>query len=101
MRPDPGRDLLDERIRAASVDERVAWITAKRALGFLLVWQQADAAGPMSEVERADFILRRLYPEMPQTWFADVIEKLAARQAAGTWHGFQRPSPLTTPDHLP
>jgi len=40
---------------------------------------------------QAEFILRRLYPEMPESWFADVLSKLAAKHVAGEWHGFQRP----------
>jgi len=62
-----------------------------REKGHLLVWQQADAAGPMSELERAMFILDRLYPEMPAEHRQQTREKLAALAAAGKWHGFKRP----------
>ncbi len=62
-----------------------------REKGHLLVWQQADAAGPMSELERAAFILDRLYPEMPVQHREQTLAKLAALAAAGKWHGFKRP----------
>lgn len=57
----------------------------------LLVWQQADAAGPMSELERAMFIIDRLYPEMPPQHREQFQTKLAALAAAGTWHGSSAP----------
>jgi len=59
--------------------------------GLRTVWQQVDAAGIDNPVEQADFILRRLYPEMPESWFVDVVAKLCAKHVAGEWHGFQRP----------
>ena len=74
-----------------SPERRSATSSELRERGLLLVWQQADAAGPMPEVERAEFILRRLYPEMSEAWFVDVVGKFAARYSAGTWQGFQRP----------
>lgn len=91
MHPDPGQALLDERIAASSVEERVAWSTSKRALGFRLVWQQVDDAGITHPVEKADFMLRRLYPEMPESWFEEVVTKLTQAYADGTWQGFERP----------
>lgn len=94
MRPDPGRHLLDERIATVSPESRVEWTARKRELGFLLVWQQSDAAGPMTELERAMFILDRLYPEMPRQHREQIDAKLTAAWDAGRWHGFQRPPPL-------
>lgn len=91
MRLEPGQAQLDARVAESSVEERVEWTVRKRQLGLQLVWQQVDAAGIGDPVERADFILRRLYPEMPEAWFRDVMAKLAARHAAGEWHGFARP----------
>jgi hypothetical protein len=64
------------------------------ARGRLLAWQQSDAAGPMTELQRAEFLLRRLYPTFPEVQLRHVLDQLAAAEAAGTWHGFQRPEPL-------
>ncbi len=94
MQTDPGQAELDARVAAASVEERVKWTADKRLQGLRTVWQQADAAGIDNPVEQAEFILRRLYPEMPESWFADVVAKLAAKHVAGEWHGFQRPMGL-------
>jgi hypothetical protein len=57
-----------------------------------LVNQAADAAGAMSELDRAIFVLRRLYPEFSDEQLAYIRADLARREAAGTWHGFTRPS---------
>jgi hypothetical protein len=78
-------------VAGASIDQRVAWNEERRALGQRLVWQQLDAAALADPLEQADFLLRRLYPEMPERWFKDVMAKLAAKHAAGEWHGFSRP----------
>jgi hypothetical protein len=92
MKLEPGQAQLDSRIAESSVEDRVAWSTNKRQLGLALVWQQLDASGIEHPVEQAGFLLRRLYPEMPEAWFGDVLAKLAAKHAAGEWHGFERPS---------
>ena len=63
-----------------------------RERGMWQAWQQVDAAGITHPVEQADFLLRRLYPEMPESWFRDVRGKLTAMHAAGEWHGFERPA---------
>lgn len=91
MHAEPGRVELDRRIAAASIEERVAWVAAMRLAGLRSVWQQADAAGISDPIEQAAFILRRLYPEMPDAWFDDVVGQLRARQATGRWGGFRRP----------
>jgi hypothetical protein len=76
---------------AASVEERVEWVAAMRLAGLRSVWQQPDGAGISDPVEQADFILRRLYPEMPDGWFDDIVGELRALHAAGRWPGFRRP----------
>ncbi len=91
MRPDPGRALMDRRIAEIPPEQRVTYGAALRHKGHLLVWQQSDGAGPMSELDRAMFIIDRLYPEMPPQHREQFREKLAALAAAGTWHGFRRP----------
>lgn len=66
--------------------------------GRLLAWEQSDAAGPMTELERAAFLLRRLYPTFPEAQLRQVLDQLAAAHAAGRWSGFQRPALLTEED---
>lgn len=91
MRPDPGRDAQESVIAGMPPADRVRIGADLRAKGMLLVWQQVDAAGIDNPVEQADFVLRRLYPEMPEAWFRDVVSKLAAKHVAGEWQGFERP----------
>jgi hypothetical protein len=83
-----------ERVASASLDERMAVAARMRQIGRLKVWQQADDHGPMTHLERAEFLLRRLYPDFPEVQLRQVLDELAAAEAAGTWHGFQRPDPL-------
>lgn len=91
LRPDPGQQILDQAIARATVEQRVAWAEERRRLGEQLVWQQVEVRAITDPVTQADFILRRLYPEMPDDWFESVVAKLAALHAAGRWHGFRRP----------
>jgi hypothetical protein len=92
-RPDPGQLALDERVRATSPAERAEFSYRLRQEALVLVNQAADAAGPMLELDRAMFVLRRLYPEFTETQLAQIRADLARRQAAGTWQGFTRPAP--------
>ncbi len=62
-----------------------------RERGLRTVWQQVDREGISDPVQQADFLLRRLYPEMREEWFGAVVAALAALHAAGKWHGFERP----------
>jgi hypothetical protein len=97
MHPDPGRDIQERLIADMSLDRRVAVGERLRRTGHLLVWQQADAAAarePMNQLERAFFILDRLYPQMPPQHREQFRARLSAGWEAGTWHGFQRPAPL-------
>lgn len=64
-----------------------------RANGRWSVWQQVDAAGISDPVEVAEFVLRRLYPDEREAWFAEVLGQLQAAHRAGTWNGFRRPDP--------
>lgn len=91
MRPDPGRAIQGSVIARMTVEQRqgVRIRLAERAR--LLAWQQAEAAGPMTELERAEFLLRRLYPSMPEAALRQVLEQLAAAEARGTWDGFRPP----------
>lgn len=84
---------MDARIAASSTADRVAWLATMRETAVRIVWQQVDAAGIDDPVEQAEFLLRRLYPEQSESWFLGVADRLRAARAAGTWNGFQRPSP--------
>ena len=88
--PHRGQLALDERVRRSSPAERAELAYQMRQQSFVLVNQAADAAGPMSELDRAVFILRRLYPEFGEDQLAFIRAELAKRQAVGTWSGFIR-----------
>jgi hypothetical protein len=92
MRPDPGRTAQEAVIAQMPSERRTGTMAMLRRRGRWMIWQQMDAAGIEHPVEQAEFLLRRLYPEMPEAWFSDVLAKLAAKYAAGEWHGFQRPA---------
>jgi hypothetical protein len=91
MRPEPGRALLDARIAEATPVERMRWSQDLRRTGLELVWRQSDEAGPMTELERAYFLIDRLYPEMPPQHRAQFRAQLEREWRAGRWHGFRRP----------
>lgn len=76
---------------ALTPTERAEHAARMREQAFRIVHQAADEAGPMSELDRAMFILRRLYPELSDAQLAYIRSDLARREAAGTWHGFVRP----------
>lgn len=96
MRPDPGLALQETIITRMTIEARQAERMRLQMRGLLLAWQQADDAGPASELERAGFLLRRLYPTMPEATLRQVMEQLALAEASGGWHGFQRPDPPTS-----
>jgi len=89
--PDAGQRALDQRVSAMSPAERAEHAYRLRMGALVLVNQAADAAGPMTELDRAIFILRRLYPEFSEAQLAHMREVLARRETAGTWSGFVRP----------
>lgn len=89
--PDPGQLALDERVRAMSPEARAEHAYRLRQQALELVNRAADAVGTMPELDRAIFVLRRLYPEFSEAQLAHIRADLARRQAAGTWHGFTRP----------
>lgn len=94
MRPDPGRALQEAVIARMDAQARGRERLRLSERGRLLAWAQADAAGPTSELEQAEFLLRRLHPELPEVSMGQLLDQLAAAQVAGTWHGFERPGPL-------
>jgi hypothetical protein len=58
---------------------------------FEFVWAAADRAGPMTELERARFLLRRLYPDLEGPRLDAIMARLESGWADGTWRGFRRP----------
>lgn len=94
MRPDPGLALQESVITSMTIGERQAERERLRLRGLLLAWQQADGAGPMSDLERAQFLLRHLHPSMPEVALRQILEQLALAEASGDWHGFERPREL-------
>ncbi len=87
---DPLKAQLDERVREAGARERMLPQTELYLQAFDLVWAQADAGGPMTELERARFLLRRLYPDFEGPRLESIMTRLAAEWDAGTWTGFIR-----------
>lgn len=83
--------LLDRRLIEAGLHGRRATHTRLRANGFARVWAQADRAGPMTELETARFVLRRLYPDLEGERLDGIMARLEGEWAAGTWTGFVRP----------
>jgi len=85
--------LLDRRLIEAGLAGRRTAHVRLRAKGFARVWAQADRAGPMTELERARFLLRRLYPDLEGPRLDAIMERLDAEWQAGSWTGFRRPHP--------
>jgi hypothetical protein len=83
---------MDEAIRATPVERRMRWHVEMYQRAFDQVWAQADRAGPMSELERAEFLIRRLYPDWEGPQLDSIMRRLTAEWEAGTWHGPRRRS---------
>lgn len=98
MRADPGLRLQLDIQAGMSEDARGQVRLRLSRRGRLLAWQQADAAGPMTELERAEFLLRRLYPTFPEAQLRQVLDQLATARSAGAWSGFERPEPWPEED---
>jgi len=80
MRTDPGRELQEAVIATMDAGAREA--------------ERTRLMGPMTELERAEFLLRRLHPTLPEASLQQILSQLAEAEVAGTWHGFRRPEPL-------
>ena len=94
MRPDPGRELQEALIARMDVAAREAERSRLAVRARLLAWQHVDAMAPSTELERAELLLRRLHPTLPESSLRQILAQLAEAQAAGEWHGFRRPDPL-------
>jgi hypothetical protein len=86
------QQLLEERLRRSSLAERRALHQRLRHNGILRVWAQVDRAGPMTELETARFVLRRLYPDLEGPRLESIMARLAEDFEAGTWTGLRRPA---------
>ena len=75
-------------LRPSSLDLDYVARWAER-LGVSALLRQVDAMAPSSELERAELLLRRLYPTLPKASLRQMLAQLAEGEAAGTWHGFQ------------
>jgi len=95
--------LFDERLRAAGAEERARVQAVMYRQAFDMAWAAADRAGPMTELERARFLLRRLYPDWEGPILESLMNRLESEWAAGTWHGFARRTwdPTSAPSELP
>ena len=91
MAIDSAQVALDRRLIEVGVAGRRVANDRLRANGFARVWAQADRAGEMTELQRAQFLLRRLYTDLEGPRLDSIMERLAAEWAAGTWTGFRRP----------
>jgi len=88
---DAAQRQIDERVRATPPAERMRLHVEMYRLAFAQVWAAADRAEPMSELERARFLLRRLYPDLEGPRLDSIMARLGADWEAGTWTGFRRP----------
>ncbi|HEU0236837.1 MAG TPA: hypothetical protein VFR14_10395 [Candidatus Limnocylindrales bacterium] len=93
MPADLAQPEIDDRVRATAPDDRMRLHARLRDEAVVLVWAQADRAGPMTELERARFLLRRLYLDLEGPRLEAIMDRLEADWRAGTWTGFRRPEP--------
>ena len=92
MVADLAQRQMDELVRSTPPAVRMRKHVEMYRLAFEMVWAQADRAGPMTDLELARFLLRRLYPDLEGPRLESIMARLAAQWEAGTWTGFQRPT---------
>ena len=90
MAVDQAQARFDERLREAGPEARMRLHDDMYRQAFTLVWDQAGRAGAMTELERARFLLRRLYPDLEGPRLESIMDQLGTEWAAGTWTGFHR-----------
>lgn len=93
MAVDQAQARFDQRLREAGPAARMRLHETLYRQAFELVWAQADRAGSMTELERARFLLRRLYPDLEGPPLDAIMDSLEAEWAAGSWTGFRRADP--------
>ena len=89
---DSAQAVLDRRLIEVGLAGRRAVHVALRRNGFARVWAAVDRAGPMTPLEEARFVLRRLYPDLEGPRLEVIMSELGVRFVDGTWSGFRRPS---------
>lgn len=87
---------LDERVRDTPLEDRLRLHARLARQAHLLVWAQADRAGPMTPLELTRFLLRRLYPDLEGPRLDAIMARFAELEASGRWSGPQRPSPVAS-----
>lgn len=97
MIADEVQRAFDVRLKEAGADARMRLHDRLYRAAFGSVIAQADRAGKTTEVERARFLLRRLYPDLEGPRLDAIIDRLEAEWLAGTWTGVRR-SDETSPD---
>lgn len=95
MVADQAQARFDERLRAVGPMHRMRAQADDYRQALRLVWAQADQAGPMSELELARFLLRRLYPDLEGPRLDAIMSRLDDEWRAGQWTGFRRPELAT------
>lgn len=105
MRPDPGRAELAAARRDWTAAERLVLAAELRDRAFDLAWaalrEREAVAGRLDDLERARFVLSRLYPELAGRRLDEIMEALASGQARGTWRGFTPPASFVRAGGLP
>jgi hypothetical protein len=105
MRGEPGSAELAAARRDWTADERLRLAAELSERAFDLAWaalrEREGETGRLDELERARFILSRLYPEMRGPRLDGVLADLAARKAAGSWSGFAPPESFREGGGLP
>lgn len=94
MAVDQAQRRFDDRLREAGPEARMRNHDRMYRDAFRLVWAQADRAGPMTELELARFLLRRLYADLEGERLDAIMAQLETEWQAGTWTGFSRPAAL-------
>ena len=92
MAVDQAQTRFDERLREAGPDGRMRIHDRMYRDAFRHVWAQADRSGPMSELDLARFLLRRLYSDLEGERLEAIMARLEAEWEAGTWTGLSRPA---------
>lgn len=92
MAADQAQARFDQRLRDVGPAERMRVHERMYRLAFEMVWAQADRAGPMSELERARSLLRRLYPDLEGPRLEAILVRLESDWTSGTWPGLLRPA---------
>jgi hypothetical protein len=105
MRGEPGSAELAETRRDWTSSERFRLAAELTERAFDIAWaalrERESEVGRLDELERARFILSRLYPGMRGPRLDGVLADLAARRAAGSWSGFTPPASFHEGGALP